>query len=505
MGRRMKAERQFERVLEEKRHGRQTPPVGHAIGGERNDDSGRDRAKGERDPGQHQRHEVVQPGWPMRCGAFGEPVDQASKEHRFCELGGDEQDGAGQQKRHGFFLRAQQRENAPIDMEERHRAWLPGQTTRLEGYGSGGRGGSRHPDIVDSLTVARGTRWRCMSQRDSHDGEMDEAPSTLDLTVGEAEAGQRLDVAMTAAGKAAGLVLSRTRIKALAEAGWLTLDGAPVADANRRLKVGQHLALLVPPAEEAEPEGEPIPLDVVFEDSHLIVIDKPAGLVVHPAPGHATGTLVNALIAHCGDSLSGIGGVRRPGIVHRLDKDTSGLLVVAKTDAAHQGLAKLFADHGRTLPLTRTYIAFVWGKPDRPMGTVETHLGRHATDRLRMAVVPEVRGRVAITHWRTDAIFADQATRIACDLETGRTHQIRVHMAHLGYPVIGDPLYGKGFRTKAVKLADRARAQVGGLGRQALHAALLGFVHPITRETLEFASALPPDLRDLEAALESGA
>ena len=344
-----------------------------------------------------------------------------------------------------------------------------------------------------------------MLQDHSPDASLiDEIDDALALVVGEAEAGQRLDVAMTTAAKAAGLVLSRTRIKALAEAGCLTLDGAPVSDANRRLKVGEHLALSVPPAEEAEPEGEPIPLTVVFEDAHLIVIDKPAGLVVHPAPGHATGTLVNALIAHCGDSLSGIGGVRRPGIVHRLDKDTSGLLVVAKTDAAHQGLARLFADHGRTLPLTRTYVAFVWGRPDRPTGLVDAPLGRHATDRLRMAVVPEIRGRTAITHWRVDATYADQVSRIACDLETGRTHQIRVHMAHIGHPVIGDPLYGKGFRTKAVKLAGAARARVEGLGRQALHAAVLGCMHPVTRDVLAFESPLPADLRDMEAALASG-
>ena len=221
------------------------------------------------------------------------------------------------------------------------------------------------------------------------------------------------------------------------------------------------------------------------------MIDKPAGLVIHPAPGHASGTLVNALIAHCGESLSGIGGVRRPGIVHRLDKDTSGLLVIAKTDAAHRGLAALFADHGRTLPLVRTYLAFVWGEPERSAGTVEAPVGRHPSDRVRMAVVPEDHGRLALTHWRLQERYGTQACLLACTLETGRTHQIRVHMAHIGHPVLGDPVYGKGFRTKVGRLPDAARAALDALGRQALHAAVLGFEHPVTREFLQFDSALP--------------
>jgi 23S rRNA pseudouridine1911/1915/1917 synthase len=334
---------------------------------------------------------------------------------------------------------------------------------------------------------------------DNEDGD------TLAFRVEEAGAGRRLDAAVTDAARDAGLVLSRTRVKSLIETGCLSIDGKPVSDANHKLKLDQAVVLILPVAEEAEPKGEPLPLVVVYEDAHLIVIDKPAGLVVHPAPGHATGTLVNALIAHCRDSLSGIGGVKRPGIVHRLDKDTSGLLVVAKTDAAHRGLAALFADHGRTLPLTRTYRAFVWGKPDRLFGTIEAPVGRHGTDRLRMAVVPEARGRMAITHWRLRESFGADAiaSQIACNLETGRTHQIRVHMAHAGHPVLGDPLYAKGFRSKVSRLGENARIALEALDRQALHAAILGFEHPVTGSFMEFESALPPDLARLETALRS--
>ena len=344
-------------------------------------------------------------------------------------------------------------------------------------------------------------RWSVPVREGRMQITFDDEPGTLAFSAGAETAGRRLDVALTEAARDAGLDLSRTRIKALLEAGALTLDGTVAADANRKLKGGEALVLIVPQAEEAEPQGEAIPLVIAYEDDHLVVVDKPAGLVVHPAPGHATGTLVNALIAHCGDSLSGIGGIRRPGIVHRLDKDTSGLLVVAKTDRAHRGLAALFADHGRTLPLTRTYVAFVWGRPERVFGTVETPIGRHGADRLRMAVVPEARGRTAITHWRREAELGTQATRVACNLETGRTHQIRVHMAHIGHPVLGDPLYGKGFATKAAKLGPGARAAVEALDRQALHAAVLGFEHPMTGELMEFESQLPPDLVALEASL----
>ena len=329
----------------------------------------------------------------------------------------------------------------------------------------------------------------------------------LAFTIIDTNVGQRLDVAVAEAAKERDLVLSRTRIKVLIEAGRLTIDGVPIADANHRTRLGEAVALALPAAEAPEPLGEAIPLDVVFEDEHLIVIDKPAGLVVHPAPGHASGTLVNALIAHCGASLSGIGGVRRPGIVHRLDKDTSGLLVVAKTDAAHRGLARLFADHGRTLSLERTYLALVWGRLDRPFGVVDAPVGRHPTDRLRMAVVPEARGRSAITHWRTRESYgpaaAPVASLVACQLETGRTHQIRVHMAHVGHPVLGDPVYARGFRGKERRLTPDAKASLDALGRQALHAAGLAFAHPVTDAAMVFESALPPDMRALETALRA--
>ena len=252
----------------------------------------------------------------------------------------------------------------------------------------------------------------------------------------------------------------------------------------------------MPPAEEAAIAGEDLPLTIVFEDEHLLVVDKPAGLVVHPAPGHAAGTLVNALIRHCGDSLSGVGGVKRPGIVHRLDKDTSGLLVVAKSDAAHQGLAALFADHGRSGSLRREYRALVWGAPERAAGTVAAAIGRHPFSREKMAVVADKRGRAAVTHWRVEERLGP-ASLVACRLETGRTHQIRVHLAHIGHPLLGDSVYGAGFKTKASRLSAAARAALDALGRQALHAAILGFDHPITGEPLAFESPLPEDLDNL--------
>jgi 23S rRNA pseudouridine1911/1915/1917 synthase len=254
----------------------------------------------------------------------------------------------------------------------------------------------------------------------------------------------------------------------------------------------------------AEPEGENIPLDIVFEDDDIIVIDKPKGLVVHPAAGHATGTLVNALIAHCGDSLSGIGGVKRPGIVHRLDKDTTGLMVVAKNDAAHASLTAQFADHGRTGEMRRGYLAFVWGVPGRQRGTVDAPIDRHPHAREKMAV--REGGREAVTHWEVREVFNGRdgkpvASLLACQLETGRTHQIRVHMAHIGHPLLGDSVYGPHFKTKASQLGAEAQGALAALGRQALHAYLLALEHPRGGEILHWEAALPEDLLLLEKTL----
>jgi 23S rRNA pseudouridine1911/1915/1917 synthase len=323
----------------------------------------------------------------------------------------------------------------------------------------------------------------------------------LTFRVDPARAGQRLDRFLAAETLAAGASLSRTRAKALIEGGAATVDGVAVTDANFTVRAGQIVALAIPAAADPTPAGEAIPLAVMFEDEHLLVIDKPAGLVVHPAAGHQTGTLVNALIAHCAESLSGIGGVRRPGIVHRLDKDTSGLMVVAKTDRAHQGLAKTFADHGRTGDLTREYLALVWGAPERPAGVIDAPLGRHAIDREKIAIVPAARGRHAVTHWRIVERLSAEASLIACRLETGRTHQIRVHLASIGHPLLGDPVYGQGFKTKAARLSPQAQTALKALGRQALHAAILGFAHPVTHAPLRFESAPPPDMQKLLAAL----
>jgi len=326
------------------------------------------------------------------------------------------------------------------------------------------------------------------------------AADRLACAVGAGEGGERLDRFLSQTAAARGLALSRTRLKALIEAGQVTVDGAEARDPAARVAEGAQIALAVPPAEDAAIVGEDLPLTIAFEDEHLLIVDKPAGLVVHPAPGHAGGTLVNALIRHCGESLSGVGGVKRPGIVHRLDKDTSGLLVVAKNDAAHQGLAALFADHGRSGSLRREYRALVWGVPERAAGTVAAAIGRHPFSREKMAVVADKRGRAAVTHWQVEERLGP-ASLVVCRLETGRTHQIRVHLAHIGHPLLGDSVYGAGFKTKASRLSEGARAALEAFGRQALHAAILGFDHPITGEPLAFESPLPDDLDNLVSIL----
>ncbi|MGL5114874.1 MAG: RluA family pseudouridine synthase [Beijerinckiaceae bacterium] len=300
--------------------------------------------------------------------------------------------------------------------------------------------------------------------------------------------------------------LSRTRIQAIAEEGSVSVNGRREATMARKLLTGDIIALVRPEAVDPVPKGEDIALNVVHEDDDLIVIDKPAGLVVHPAGGHQTGTLVNALIAHCGESLSGIGGVKRPGIVHRLDKDTSGLLVVAKNDATHHGLSAQFADHGRTGPLEREYLAIVWGVPPRRAGMIQTRIDRSPVNREKMAVASGDKGRDAITHFEVMETFQGFdgkpiASAILCRLETGRTHQIRVHLTHIGHPLLGDGLYGGGFKTKAKLMAEPARAALAALDRQALHARVLGFEHPKTGETLRFESAEPADMAALLAAL----
>ena len=322
------------------------------------------------------------------------------------------------------------------------------------------------------------------------------ASRVVETTVGPDDVGARLDRFL------AGQVpsLSRTRLKDLILGGAVRLGARAAEDPGYRLKAGDRITLRVPLPTPAKPAAEAIPLRVVHEDADVIVIDKPAGLVVHPAAGNRTGTLVNALIAHCGDSLSGIGGEKRPGIVHRLDKDTSGLLVVAKTDRAHRALAAQFAGHGRTSNLERAYLALVWGVPRPPQGVIDAPIGRDPKSRVRMAV--RSGGRNAITHYAVRATYkgADGkpvASLVECRLETGRTHQIRVHMARLGHPLVGDPTYGSGFRSKERHLTPKARAAVAALGRQALHAYRLRFSQPVTGQFLAFDSKFPADLAAL--------
>lgn len=307
--------------------------------------------------------------------------------------------------------------------------------------------------------------------------------------------GVRLDKALAAAFPS----LSRARLQALLAEGAVTRDGQPITNGSAKAQAGLY-AVILPPVAPATPLPEPIPLTVLFEDADLIVIDKAPGMAAHPAPGCETGTLVNALLAHCGDSLSGIGGVARPGIVHRLDKDTSGVMVAAKTDRAHQGLSALFAAHD----IERTYIALTRGAPSPEKGRIETLIGRSPHDRKKMAVL-KGGGREAITDYVVQRTFgqpakasgAPMAARVACTLHTGRTHQIRVHLASKGSPLLGDPVYGSGSPAAPVRAAV---AEVG-LTRQALHAAVLGFVHPVTGQALRFETAPPEDMRRLETLL----
>jgi len=319
------------------------------------------------------------------------------------------------------------------------------------------------------------------------------------VRIAEDEAGQRLDRVLAARIPA----LSRSRLKALILAGQVAIDRRTIRDPAASVNSGATVRLTLPPPEPAKPKGQAIPLNIVYEDDALVVIDKPAGLVVHPAAGHAQGTLVNALIAHCGASLSGIGGVVRPGIVHRLDKDTSGLMVVAKTDKAHRALSAQFANKIEGV-LKRGYLALVWGAPGRPKGTIDAPLDRHPHARDKRAV--REGGRQAVTHWQVLERFAGPdgkpiASLLACTLETGRTHQIRVHLAHIGHPIMGDAAYSAGFKTKSSRLSPAARAALEDLGRQALHAYLLAIKHPETAENLAFQSELPGDLRRLRHAL----
>lgn len=326
------------------------------------------------------------------------------------------------------------------------------------------------------------------------------------VEVGDGEAGERLDRLLTA--RLAGF--SRSRVQALIKEGRVRSGGATLRGAGSRVKRGEVIEVELGEAAPAEPQPEAIPLAILYEDAHLIVVDKPAGLVVHPAAGHGSGTLVNALIAHCGASLSGIGGIKRPGIVHRLDKDTSGLLVVAKTDAAHQGLARQFAAHGGDGGLERAYLAIVWGVPEPVSGRIVAPLARSAANRTKIAVARPPAGRRALTVYTVEETFtnrAGQALAALCRvrLATGRTHQIRVHMAHTGHPVMGDATYGAGFAASTRRLHITAQTALARLGRQALHASELGFLHPITGNRLRFQSPPPPQLQALIEALRNAA
>ncbi|GAB5510366.1 MAG: RluA family pseudouridine synthase [Hyphomicrobiales bacterium] len=315
--------------------------------------------------------------------------------------------------------------------------------------------------------------------------------------------GKRLDAVLASINEDDGL--SRSRITSLIKAGHCQISGKAETNPARKLKGHEAIVLELPEAEDPTPQPENIPLEILFEDDALIVINKPAGMVVHPGAGNPTGTLVNALLYHCGDTLSGIGGVKRPGLVHRLDKDTSGVMVVAKTDAAHQHLSAQFADHGRTNDLERIYTAFVWGVPKSNF-TIDAPLGRDRANRLKMAVSKRPDAREAVTHGRRLATYGDpdapSLAKIECQLETGRTHQIRVHMAHIGHGIIGDPDYGRGGRTRANRFEEPAHSALLDFPRQALQARTLQFTHPKTAQIMRFEAPLDEDLQTLESLLD---
>ncbi len=322
----------------------------------------------------------------------------------------------------------------------------------------------------------------------------DRTQELYQVTAGEDDAGQRLDRVLAA--RLDGL--SRSRLKSLIESGMVSAGGATINEPSTRVKPGQTFAIVVPETEPAIPQGQALALDVVYEDEDLIVIDKTAGMVVHPAPGNPDRTLVNALIAHCGPSLQGVGGVRRPGIVHRLDKDTSGLMVAAKTDRAHQGLVAQFAARS----IERVYAAVVWGCPRPAEGEISGNIGRSPRNRKKMAVLARG-GRPALTRYRLRRSLAGgAASLLECRLATGRTHQIRVHLSHKGHPVIGDPVYGRRPQRRLDRLPQAARAAVGAMKRQALHAQSLGFIHPRSGENLQFESDLPEEIKRLISSLE---
>ena len=330
-----------------------------------------------------------------------------------------------------------------------------------------------------------------------------EPATTLAVLAGPEAAGERVDrfLAEAIPGASPGTTLSRSRVKALIEEGGARRDGAPLADPAEKVRPGARYELTLPPPVPARPEPQAIPLTILYEDADLIVLDKPPGLVVHPAPGNPGGTLVNALLAHCGPDLPGIGGERRPGIVHRLDKDTSGLMVVAKSEAALTALSAAFAAREE---LERAYLALAWGVPAPTEGSIEGAIGRDPRERKRMAV-RERGGKAARTHYRVLRVWAGAVSWLECRLATGRTHQIRVHLAYVSHPVVGDPVYLRRIPAAARRLAEPARRQLLDFPRQALHAARLGFRHPRTGAWLTFETAPPADMQALLASLDATA